>query len=74
MNNLKIIRSKIENLDAFQFGLQLLQAWIRFMECILHIINYQLSSGESKRSSRRPFSKLGNVIFKMNYEKEWYNH
>ena len=26
-----------ENLGSFQYGLQTLHAWIRFMECALHI-------------------------------------
>lgn len=37
MNDLKKIKAKDENVDSFQYGLQTLHAWIRFMECILHI-------------------------------------
>lgn len=36
-NHLEVIWAKEENVDSFQYGLQTLHAWIRFMECILHI-------------------------------------
>lgn len=37
MNNLKKILNKAEKKENFQYGLSTLHAWIRFMECILHI-------------------------------------
>lgn len=37
MNNLDIVRQKVENKFSLEFGLSTLHAWIRFMECILHI-------------------------------------
>lgn len=37
MNNLDAIKSKTEKESALHFGLSTLHAWIRFMECILHI-------------------------------------
>jgi len=37
MNNLDQVRQKNEIVANFQFGLSTLHAWIRFMECLLHI-------------------------------------
>lgn len=37
MNNLDQVRQKHEIVANFQFGLPTLHAWIRFMECLLHI-------------------------------------
>jgi hypothetical protein len=42
MNNIDSIQVKyIENTKHFGFGLSTLHAWIRFLECILHI-SYRL--------------------------------
>lgn len=38
MNNLDQVRQKHEIVANFQFGLSTLHAWIRFMECLLHIV------------------------------------
>ncbi|KMQ86336.1 dna-mediated transposase, partial [Lasius niger] len=37
MNHLERVKEKRDNICHFQFGLSTLHAWIRFMECILHI-------------------------------------
>ena len=37
MNRLQKIRARKEYVGAFQYGIQTLHAWIRFMECKLHI-------------------------------------
>lgn len=37
MNHLERVKEKKDNISHFQFGLSTLHAWIRFMECILHI-------------------------------------
>jgi len=37
MNKLNIIQNKPKNISNYEFGLSTLHAWIRFMECILHI-------------------------------------
>lgn len=37
MNNLEHVKQKKDNTSNFEFGLSTLHAWIRFMECILHI-------------------------------------
>lgn len=37
MNDLEAIKQKEIKTDGFKYGLQTLHAWIRFMECILHI-------------------------------------
>lgn len=39
MNNLDQVRQKSKIVANFQFGLSTLHAWIRFMECLLHIAN-----------------------------------
>ncbi|XP_065092812.1 uncharacterized protein LOC135713609 [Ochlerotatus camptorhynchus] len=41
MNNLDSVTERVENSDAFQFGLSTLHAWIRFMEYFLHL-SYRL--------------------------------
>ncbi len=43
MNNLDAVRNRQEREDVFRFGLSTLHAWIRFMDCILHIA-YNLPS------------------------------
>lgn len=42
MNNLSKLKNKQEIVQHFEYGLSTLHAWIRFMECILHI-SYRLS-------------------------------
>jgi len=37
MNYLERVKEKRDNTSHFEFGLSTLHAWIRFMECILHI-------------------------------------
>lgn len=37
MNHLERVKKKRENTSHFEFGLSTLHAWIRFIECILHI-------------------------------------
>lgn len=57
MNNLELIAAKEFNTDVYKYGLSSLHAWIRFMECILHI-SYRLefktwiSSGENKKKMK----------------------
>lgn len=41
MNNLALIKGKTKNGDMYQYGLSSLHAWIRAMECLLHI-SYRL--------------------------------
>lgn len=42
MNKLDLVLKKPVDLSTYQFGLQSLHCWIRFMECVLHI-SYRLS-------------------------------
>jgi len=37
MNNFNKLSEKVEVVENFKYGLSSLHAWIRFMECILHI-------------------------------------
>lgn len=55
MNSLDTVRQKEENKFTFEFGLSTLHAWIRFMECILHIA-YRI--GIQKWSARTESEKL----------------
>lgn len=41
MNNLNTVRKREENVEAFQFGLSILHAYIRFFEYLLHL-SYRL--------------------------------
>jgi hypothetical protein len=41
MNNLEILAQKSPNTEIYKYGISSLHAWIRFMECILHI-SYRL--------------------------------
>lgn len=54
MNDLLKVTSRVENEDAFKYGLSTLHAWIRFMETILHI-SYNL--GFEKWSATTPENK-----------------
>lgn len=42
MNNLDIIKQKAPNQDIYNYGLSSLHAWIRCMECLLHIGMYPI--------------------------------
>lgn len=37
MNDLEKVKERVVNISAYQYGLQTLHAWIRFMECVLHV-------------------------------------
>lgn len=54
MNNLEKIVSKPDNINAYEYGLSTLHAWIRCMELILHI-SYNLSF--QKWAARTPEDK-----------------
>lgn len=54
MNDLTKVTARIENEDAFKYGLSTLHAWIRSMEMILHI-SYNL--GFQKWSASTPENK-----------------
>lgn len=41
MNEINLISQKVPNTDIYKYGISSLHAWIRFMECILHI-SYRL--------------------------------
>lgn len=69
MNNLEKIGSKPDNMNAYEYGLSTLHAWIRCMELILHI-SYNLSfkkwaarTAEDKRS-REDKKKLVQSLFR----------
>lgn len=51
MNNLEKIESKPDNMNAYEYGLSTLHAWIRCMELILHI-SYNLSFKKWENSGR----------------------
>ena len=55
MNNLNLVRNKCIQEGSVEYGLSTLHAWIRFMECILHI-SYRLKF--KKWSARRPEEKI----------------
>ena len=55
MNNLNLVRNKSIQEGSVEYGLSTLHAWIRFMECILHI-SYRLKF--KKWSARRPEEKI----------------
>lgn len=41
MNNLNKVKERVENIEHFEFGLSTLHAWIRFLDCVLHV-SYRL--------------------------------
>lgn len=76
MNNLQNLASRPERKENFQFGLSTLHAWIRMMECILHIsyrlgfCNWQAKTKSQKEQMQNSkqriqkdfFDKMGLVI------------
>jgi len=67
MNNFNKLSEKAEVIENFKYGLSSLHAWIRFMECILHIA-YRLhfckwsprsiKEKEQMKSAKRRIQKL----------------
>lgn len=68
MNNLSKLKDKQEIVQNFEYGLSTLHAWIRFMECILHI-SYRLSF--CKWAAREPQNNIAMKEAKKNIQKEF---
>lgn len=68
MNDISKLKHKQENVHNFQYGLSTLHAWIRFMECILHI-SYRLNF--CKWAAKEPEDQMAMKKAKKNIQKEF---
>lgn len=68
MNNLSKLKNKQEIVQNFKYELSTLHAWIRFMECILHI-SYRLSF--CKWAVKEPKDNLAMEEAKKNIQKKF---
>lgn len=68
MNRLDSIYDRPKNIEFYKFGLSTLHAWIRFMECVLHI-SYNMSF--KKWSVRKQSHKEAHELRKTQIQKEF---
>lgn len=68
MKNFTKLNDKQEIIQNFEYGLSTLHAWIRFMECILHI-SYRLSF--CKWAAREPEDNMAMKEAKKNIQKKF---
>jgi len=69
MKNLHLMHNFQINENNFKFGLSTLHAWIKFLECVLHI-SYKLESAPTTK--RTTAEQKNGVAEKKRWYKRWY--